>query len=283
MNRSIVLVAPLAILLAACSADEKVAESSAPAEEAAPVAAAATNAAPELCLDAGPQTPRDISSTLGLNTVTFDTAPPTEELNLCNIHTHTNAEHKGPGFSVFVNDTDSGGYACNGTDDLTAAELEPLEGAYKGVKPGDTIEVHWVHTSCDVAPGPGLGSCLTDDCENPQFRVEAQTFLVVNDRDAPSFMDYSYGGTMRNGLHQAMAIPSGTGEPVEFMGSTTGPSYTQSSCSPFQVTWNVRPMCQKVDIASLHAWAESGNVFEETESHGVRQLVTAPELLSPIE
>jgi len=283
MNRSIVLVAPLAILLAACSADEKVAESSAPAEEAAPVAAAATNAAPELCLDAGPQTPRDISSTLGLNTVTFDTAPPTEELNLCNIHTHTNAEHKGPGFSVFVNDTDSGGYACNGTDDLTAAELEPLEGAYKGVKPGDTIEVHWVHTSCDVAPGPGLGSCLTDDCENPQFRVEAQTFLVVNDRDAPSFMDYSYGGTMRNGLHQAMAIPSGTGEPVEFLGSTTGPSYTQSSCSPFQVTWNVRPMCQKVDIASLHAWAESGNVFEETESHGVRQLVTAPELLSPIE
>jgi len=27
----------------------------------------------------------------------------------------------------------------------------------------------------------------------------------------------------------------------------------------------------------------AGNVFNETESHGVRQLVTAPELLAPIE
>jgi hypothetical protein len=35
-------------------------------------------------------------------------------------------------------------------------------------------------------------------------------------------------------------------------------------------------------VASLDAWAESGNVFNETKSHGVRQLVTAPELLSEI-
>lgn len=281
MYRSLGLILPLAVVLVGCSSKDATAESNAVVEE--PVAMAEAAAAPELCLDAGPQTPRDISSALGLNTVTFDTAPPAQELNLCNIHTHTNAEHKAPGFSVFVNDTDSGGYACNGTDDLTAAELEPLEGAYGGVKPGDTIEVHWVHSSCDVSPGPGLGSCLTDACTNPQFRVEAQTFLVVNDRNAANFMDYSYSGTMRNGLHQAMAIPSGTGDPVEFLGSTTGPSFNQSTCSPFQVTWNVRPMCKKVDIASLHAWAESGNVFEETKSHGVRQLVTAPELLSPIE
>ena len=38
----------------------------------------------------------------------------------------------------------------------------------------------------------------------------------------------------------------------------------------------------QLDIGSLHRWAEAGNVFEETKSHGVRQLVTAPELLSPI-
>jgi hypothetical protein len=274
------LIVGFAAVLAACSSGENEAAK----DDAPAVATVAENvsSAPELCLDAGPQTPRDISSTVGLNTVTFDLAPPAEELNLCNIHTHTNAEHKGPGFSVFVNDTDSGGYACNETADLTAAELEPMDGAYQGVKPGDTIEVHWVHSSCDVAPGPGLGSCLTDACENPTFRVEAQTFLVVNDRNAEDFMDYSYSGTMRDGLHQAKSIPSGSGTPVEFLGSTTGPSYTQSSCSPFQVNWSVRPMCKKVDIASLHAWAESGNVFEETESHGVRQLVTAPELLSPI-
>lgn len=118
--------------------------------------------APELCLDAGPQTPRDISSVVGLNTVTFPKAPPSSSMNLCNIHTHTNAEHKGPGFSVFVDATDNGGYACNETADLTEAELMPSEGAYKGVVPGQTIEVHWVHTTCDATPGEGLGACVPE-------------------------------------------------------------------------------------------------------------------------
>ena len=218
-----------------------------------------------------------------MNPVNFETAPPAEQLNLCNIHTHTNAEHKGPGFSVFVNDTDSGGYACNETADLTEAELAPLEGSFQGAVPGDTIEVHWVHTSCPVTPGEGLGSCLTDTCTDPLLRVEAQTFLVVNDDSAADFMDFAYAGTVRDGFHQAKAIPSDTGTPVQFLRSTTGPSYDQSSCSPMKVTWNVRPMCKKVSMSSLHAWADSGNVFNETTSHGVRQLVTAPELLSPIE
>jgi hypothetical protein len=239
-----------------------------------------------LCLDAGPQTPRDISNSSGLNTNTFKMAPPASEMNLCNIHTHTNAEHKGPGFSVFVGDSDDGGYACNDSGSLTAEQLrDPMQGkgAFKRVKPGDTIEVHWVHTSCDVTPGEGLGSCLTDTCKDPLLRVEAQTFLVVNDSSAVDFSDVAYGGTVRNGMHQAKAIPDNTGTPVVFRGSTTGPSYDQSTCSPLQVTWSVRPQCARVDISSLHEWAAKGNVFNETKSHGVRQLVTAPELLSPIE
>ncbi len=239
-------------------------------------------AASELCLDAGPQTPRDISNTVGLNEVLFPIAPPPAEMNLCNIHTHTNAEHKGPGFSVFVDATDSGGYACNGATELTEAELSPAPGAYSGVEPGQTIEVHWVHTSCAATPGEGLGACVPENCQDPLLRVEAQVFLVVNDDSALDFMDMAYGGNVVNGLHQAKAIPADTGQPVLFRGSTTGPSYTQSACSPAQVTWSVRPQCAKLNIHSLHAWAES-NVFNETKSHGVRQLVTAPELLSPIE
>ena len=61
---------------------------------------------------------------------------------------------------------------------------EPL--ALEGSVEGDTIEVHWVHTTCDVDPGKGLGSCLSDACANPQLRVEAQVFLVVNDENALS-------------------------------------------------------------------------------------------------
>lgn len=237
----------------------------------------------DLCLTMGPQTPRDISSKAGLNTTVFDMAPKRTAMNLCNIHTHTNAEHKGPGFEMFVNDSDRGGYACNGTADLTDAEKAPYaDNDYKGVQPGETIEVHWVHTSCNATPGEGLGACVPETCESPTLRVETQVFLIVNDRNAADFMDYAYAGNVVNGKHQPKALPTGTGRAVQFLGSTTGPSYTQSVCSPAQVTWSVRPQCQKLDIASLDAWAESGNVFNETKSHGVRQLVTAPELLSEI-
>lgn len=277
MNRMILMTLCMAAL-AACGAPP---DPTPPAE----TAPEATGQDSGLCLDAGPQTPRDITSPAGSNPVTFEMAPAATEMNLCNIHTHTNAEHKGPGFSLFVGSGEFGGYACDETESLTEEELkDPLEseGAYGNVKPGDTIEVHWVHSSCDVQPGEGLGSCLTDACEDPLLRVEAQVFLLVNDPDALDFDDFDYDGTVRDGFHQARSIPQDTGEPVVFRGSTTGPSYTQEKCSPMQVTWSVRPQCARLDISSLHAWAAGGNAFNEKKSHGVRQLVTAPELLAPI-
>lgn len=241
--------------------------------------------AAEICQGFGPQTPRDIASVTGTNARVFNLASPSTSLNLCNIHTHTNAEHKGPGFSVFAGDGEHGGYKCNNSDMLSAAELEDPtngHGAYHGVKPGDTIEVHWVHSSCDIKPGKGLGSCLSDTCANPELRVETQVFLVVNDPNALDFADFAYDGNMSGGLHQPKSLPTGTGDPVVFAGSTTGTKYTQEICSPLQVTWSVRPSCAKLDIGTLHKWAKDGNVFEEDHSHGVRQLVTAPELLAPI-
>ena len=290
MKKILPTAACLALAVAACSSpsdtnetEETTKDAEAVIEEVVEDQSGDASETAGLCLDAGPQTPRDITSTIGLNTVSFPTAPASSEMNLCNIHTHTNAEHKGPDFSVFVNDSDYGGYACNASADLTEAELAPAEGSFGKVKPGDTIEVHWVHTSCDATPGEGLGACVPEGCTDPLLRVEAQTFLVVNDPSAASFLDYAYGGNTVNGMHQPKAIPVATGTPVQFLGSTTGPSYDQSTCSPAQVTWSVRPQCMKLDINSLHAWADSGNVFNETKSHGVRQLVTAPELLSPIE
>ena len=289
MMKKILLMGAMSVAVAACGNQEAndapadAPDSTAAVEEAKMDKADDTKMADAgLCVDFGPQTPRDISGATGLNLADFPFAPPPAQMNLCNIHTHTNAEHKGPGFNIFVNDSDSGGYACNGTPDLTDAELASAPGAYGGVKPGDTIEVHWVHTTCDTTPGEGLGACVPASCTNPSLRVEAQTFLVVNDADAADFTEMAYRGNMVDGMHQAKMIPSDTGEPVVFRGSTTGPSYTQAVCSPAQVTWSVRPQCTKLDINSLHRWAESGNAFNETKSHGVRQLVTAPELLSPI-
>jgi hypothetical protein len=83
-----------------------------------------------------------------------------------------------------------------------------------------------------------------------------------------------------NGFYQAPNIPSNTGIPVEFLGSTTGPSYNEKA-SPLQVSWSVRPEVAVVDINSVDDWCND-NVFDEDHAHGVRNLVTNPKLLSTI-
>jgi hypothetical protein len=239
----------------------------------------------DACVGFGPQTPRDIDNSAGENTRIFSLAPSYTELNLCNLHFHVNAEHKAKDFSIYAGDGDhghGGGYQCLDSKSLRTAELKaPKENHCKGVKPGDTVEVHWVYSSCDVKPGKSLMSCLSDSCANPNLRVETQVFTVVNDSSALNFDDLSYDGNVVNGLHQAKSLPTSTGKPIEFLGSTTGPKYTEQECSPLLVSWSVRPQCAKVNIKSLSEWCED-NVFEEDHAHGVRKLVTNPRLLSKI-
>lgn len=237
------------------------------------------------CQGYGPQTPRDIDNATGTNKRIFALAPSYKEMNLCNIHFHNNAEHKAKAFSIYAGEGvkgHGGGYQCNMSQTLNKSELAKPKGTVcKGLKPGDTIEVHWVHSSCDIQPGKGLGSCLSESCANPNLRVETQVFTLVNDKAAMNFKELSYDGNTSNGLHQAKAIPTNTGKPVEFLGSTTGPKYTEQKCSPLQVTWSVRPKCAKLNINSLAEWCE-GNIFEEDHAHGIRKLVTNPALLSKI-
>lgn len=243
-----------------------------------------------ICQGFGPQTPRDIDSVIGENKRTFQLAPAASELNLCNIHLHKNAEHKAKDFSIYAGDGDGhgyqSGYQCNNSKNLSAAELTPpakkiCDSEHGDLKPGDTIEVHWVFTSCEVTPGPTLGACVSAACANPQLRVETQVFTLVNDPNALDFNKLRYDGNMVNGLHQPIALPTQTGKPVEFLGSTTGPKYNDQACSPYQVTWSVRPTCAKVDINTVGTFCR-GNVFKEDHAHGVRKLVTDPKLLSVI-
>ncbi len=236
------------------------------------------------CEGFGPQTPRDIDNTQGENNQLFRMAPGYKEMNLCNIHFHNGAEHKAKDFAIYVGESEhnhGGGYACGISKSLSTAELKtPAKEICKGLKPGDTIEVHWVHSSCQITPGKGLGSCLSDKCSNPDLRVETQVFTLVNDESALDFNDLGYGGNS-DGHHRAKAIPANTGKPIEFLGSTTGPAYSEQVCSPLQVTWSVRPRCAKLDINSIGAWCEK-NEFSEDHAHGVRKLVTNPKLLSKI-
>ena len=107
-------------------------------------------------------------------------------------------------------------------------------------------------------------------------------FTLVNDPKALDFNTMGYDGNIVKGFHQAKAIPDNTGEPVEFLGSTTGTKYTEQTCSPLQIAWSVRPSCAKLDINSVAKWCEH-NEFDEGHAHGVRKLVINPALLSEIE
>ncbi|MDR7123035.1 delta-class carbonic anhydrase [Rheinheimera soli] len=235
----------------------------------------------------GPQSPRDIGVKTGNNQRVFGQAPSYEQMNLCNIHMHVSAEHKGGEFTTYAGPGDGkgmgSGYKYNGK--LSKAELTPVKepicaGEHGSLHSGDTIEVHYVHTSAMAAPGATLNACMSEAIKNPELRVEAQVFVLVNDSKALDFTKLAAVG-MDDGYHQAPNIPQNTGEPVEYAGSTTGPDYNEVA-SPFQVSWGVRPKVAKVNIATVGAWCKA-NPFNESMAHGVRNLVTNPDLLSEID
>ncbi|WP_413692476.1 delta-class carbonic anhydrase [Psychromonas sp. KJ10-2] len=234
----------------------------------------------------GPQSPRDIDNITGSNQQLFSFAPSSMEMNLCNIHFHKNAEHKGGDFSRYAGNGDGKGYntGYQYTGQLTKKELTPTSESltaalHNELFPGDTIEVHYVYSTAKVKPGPTLGSCLSDSIKNPALRVESQVFVLVNDKDALNFVELTED-TMKGDRAQAINIPDNSGQPIQYLGSTTGPSYNQQG-SPFQVTWSVRPKTLKVDINTVAEWLND-NKYKENHAHGVRNLVIDPLLLSGI-
>ncbi|MBF0192904.1 MAG: hypothetical protein HQL71_00040 [Magnetococcales bacterium] len=234
----------------------------------------------------GPQSPRDIDVIKGINNRYFEASPPSTKMNLCNIHFHKNAEHRGGEFTKHAGNGDGHGYKTGYkyAGSLNKLDLIPTKhkicpSKHGNLQPGDTIEVHYVHSSAKVEPGPTLGSCFNKAVKNPQLRVESQVYILVNNKRALDFGKLTKHIT-KNGLHQAPNIPFNTGTPIQYAGSTTGPEYNEKG-SPFHVTWSVRPKVAKVNIDTVGKWCKS-NTFNESHAHGVRNLVTNPYLLSRI-
>ncbi len=233
----------------------------------------------------GPQSPRDIDSAEGTNHRAFSTAPAVTEMTLCDIHFHENAEHKGGEFTAYAGNGDGHGYGTGFkySNKLTAAEMAPVdhkigESEHGDLVPGDTIEIHFVHSTAQATLGPSLGTCLSEAIGNPQLRVETVVAVLVSE-GGTNFTEMANIQEL-NGLNQVPNLPNDLGTPVVYDGSTTGPSYNEKG-SPFQVTWSVRPNVAKLDINSVDAWMKN-NPFGEDHAHGVRNLVMNPDLLSKI-
>jgi len=232
----------------------------------------------------GPQSPRDLTVNKGNNPRVFVAAPAHTQMNLCNIHFHENAEHKGGEFTQFAGHGDGHGYGTGYqyAGKLSTQESQPLaaevcKGQHGGLQAGDTIELHYVFSTAQVQPGPTLGACLNEAGANPQLRVEAQVFVLVNDAKAADFGKLTQVGQVK-GYHQPLNMPAQTGKPIQYAGSTTGPAYNEKG-SPLQVSWSVRPKVVKVNVASVGEWCKA-NPFKEDHAHGVRNLVVNERLLS---
>lgn len=232
------------------------------------------------CEAAGPQAPRDITKLAGSNAISFTKAPPAADMNLCDIHFHRFAEHRASGYQKLAGKGKNRGYICNGSTPIARKSKAEGHGSEapgcKGIAAGDTVEVHWVYTTCDVKPGPTLGSCFSNTCKTPQLRVEARVFNLSDDSaagDFGKFTDYSSGKVSPPKAIQAVTYP----------GSTTGDSYNDGTCSPFKVTWNVSSQCTPLSLKSINAWCgKDKNAFKEDHAHGVRSVVSDPKLLSSI-
>ncbi len=224
-----------------------------------------------MCIGSGPQAPRDIDMVAGSNPVTFAEAPAFADMDMCNIHFHWNAEHKAAAYSTFIEAGDHSGWACQApVEGRTSMEHVEYNGC-QGITEGDTVEVHYVYTSCELdgegiqPAGGGLSACMTSTCANPQLRVAAQVFVLAKD-----------------GELKFEEAPLPHNDPrVVYAGSTTGTSYSNTDCSPYQVTWDVKTTCATLDIDSFAQWC-SNNKYNDNHAHGVRELVTPEKLLSKI-
>ena len=131
-----------------------------------------------------------------------------------------------------------------------------------GVAVGDRVEFHWVHTNCELPaePKPGLSNCVCDR-DDLTLRVITQAYVV-----GPSGSE--------------LAMPSG--EMVKYVGSTTGPSYSDEVCSPAKVNWEVNPTVETLSLDALAGFC-ADNAWAETKAHGIREVVKRADWLAPFQ
>lgn len=208
---------------------------------------AATPSTP--CLEAEPQAPRDVSNgAIGyrvpkLNVISWDQIY--NNLTHVNTHFHLGAEHRSAGEYDIVQTKKAAGGPTPGlfcsTSALQPQQLSPYTFQYcHDVKVGETYELHWVHSSNGVSVGGGLGGAFQRGL-NPGVAVQAQVFTVVNDAN-----------NLNDNLMRAFDTTLGTANNIKYyMGSTTGGSYDDVTCSPFTVSWYVDTKCHLISASSF--------------------------------
>lgn len=202
------------------------------------------NSVPLTCDRSEPQAPRDVTrGSPGLKSPR-GVMPMTScaEMDLVNFHFHLGAEHRSEGqYDVEQGEWDGTGlrpgYFCNSDFGLDESANEPYNFQFcDNVQVGNTYEVHWVHsTGGDAFKTDGLNGAFSRK-NNPIVAVESQAIKIVNHE---SYSDFSLDGMLDSG------------DVALYLGSTTGPSYSNEICSAFQVNWLVDRDCKAVSASAF--------------------------------
>jgi hypothetical protein len=207
----------------------------------------------------------------------------TDSLALANVHWHYGAEHKSNEFSddtdsiAWDNDPDHEGprpgFMCS-TADLTEAQLAPYNFQHCQGQHfvGKSYEVHYVHSSAGVEGyvEDGLGWAVSGrGIKNPMISVQGLVFQIIND-DSPEYTDSDL-------YHGYYTYANGTLE-AKYAGSSTGKSFNNEICSPYEISWHVSLDCHRVSAASFDQmcqYMESLGYQADLFAHSSRILVDA--------
>jgi len=247
-----------------------------------------------LCSDAQPQAPRDLTTgasgakrALGpLNLVPGHADATADGFVHVNTHFHEGAEHKSDAYNTAPpSEGPNGGEYANGhpgwqcADSVEEHDQSGMWAPYefqhcKDVHVGHTYEIHYVHGTGgpkDTAHpmSGGLGGALFET-RNPSIIVQAQVYVVVNDDSygvAGSLLDFQHGADT---------------DVVAYTGSTTGTSFNNEFCSPYEISWHVDRACHRVSAKSFDAMCQSmqetysGGGYEggDLEPHGSRTILS---------
>lgn len=226
---------------------------------------------------------------------------PYYQAGLCpvNVHWHLGAEH------LSVGEYDASGTGPDGDHRQRAlagnvrlgnrcnkynADDVKFTGHYdwkycKGMKVGETYEVHWPHSAFGACGTPNqyqlpfydgvfchIGTRYdTSKDLSAQVGVQAQVFTIVND-EAYYYPDMM-GGMIVDGEY-GMDIAS-------YTGSTTGTSRNNTICSAYSpITWQVDRKCQLISASSFDKMcgdmmAVRDDMTDDLYAHGSREVVAS--------
>ncbi|GMH78665.1 hypothetical protein TL16_g07892 [Triparma laevis f. inornata] len=168
-------------------------------------------------------------------------------------------------------DLTTGAMGSNSIAPMMALHPDLIKPPSMDVHVGHTYEFHWVHCTGGTGLSPGLGGAF-ELVNNPSVLVCGQPVVVINrvPNYDPSLSTFSITSPEYGGRTEG-TVPLKT-----YIGSTTGPSYNNEVCSPYEVSRTVDLACTEITAEAMDMVCKEmidAGLQVDTHPHKSRMLV----------